>query len=324
MGKYTHLTTQERLTIYQEIQEGRSLASIARDLGRNKSTLSRELSRNGTGLGYLPDLAQRRYRQRRRACRPKPKLGERALRRYVVLSLERGWSPEVIAGRLNRDHGEPLVSHETIYRFIYLSPLGRQEKLWEYLRRGKKHRTQRHGRQAQKTLIPNRVFIDQRPVEAQERSQTGHWETDSLLYPHGQALNVLVDRMSRFALVTKLQDKTAQATTRVLCQRLVSLPARTITADNGSEHTNHSLVSQQLGIPFFFCHAYHSWEKGTVEQTNGLLRRYLPRRTDLRNLTQEELDQIAEELNQRPRKCLQFLTPKEVLFPQSVALRIRV
>jgi IS30 family transposase len=261
MAGYTHLTTDERLTICQGIQEGRSLADIAQILGRSKSTLSRELHRNGTGLGYFPDLAQTRYRKRRQACHPRPKLGERALRRYVVLSLERGWSPEVIAGRLKRDHGEPLLSHETIYRFIYLSPLGRQEKLWEYLRRGKRHRTQRHGRQAQKTPIPNRVFIDQRPLEALERSQAGHWETDSLLYPRGQALNVLVDRMSRYALVTKLQDKTATATAGVLCQRLVSLPARTITADNGPEHTNHSLVSRQLGIPFYFCHPYHSWEK---------------------------------------------------------------
>ncbi|MGA2111453.1 MAG: IS30 family transposase [Anaerolineales bacterium] len=303
------MSTEERLTICQGIHEGRSLADIARSLGRSKSTLSRELRRNGTGLGYLPDLAQRRYRQRRQACRPKPKLGERALRRYVILSLERGWSPEVIAGRLNRDHGEPLVSHETIYRFIYLSPLGRQERLWEYLRRGKRHRTQRHGRQAQKTPIPNRVFIDQRPLEAQERSQPGHWETDSLLYPRGQA---------------KLEDKSSHATARALCQRLASWPVRSITADNGPEHTNHTLVSHQLGIPFYFCHPYHSWEKGTVEQTNGLLRRYLPRHTDLRRLSQEELDQIAEELNQRPRKCLQFLTPKEVLLSHTVALRIRV
>jgi IS30 family transposase len=324
MDKYSHLSTEERLTICQGIHEGRSLADIARSLGRSKSTLSRELRRNGTGLGYLPDLAQRRYRQRRQACRPKPKLGERALRRYVILSLERGWSPEVIAGRLNRDHGEPLVSHETIYRFIYLSPLGRQERLWEYLRRGKRHRTQRHGRQAQKTPIPNRVFIDQRPLEAQERSQPGHWETDSLLYPRGQALNVLVDRMSRYTLVTKLEDKSSHATARALCQRLASWPVRSITADNGPEHTNHTLVSHQLGIPFYFCHPYHSWEKGTVEQTNGLLRRYLPRHTDLRRLSQEELDQIAEELNQRPRKCLQFLTPKEVLLSHTVALRIRV
>ncbi|MGA2820767.1 MAG: IS30 family transposase [Anaerolineales bacterium] len=324
MSKYTHLTTDERLSICQGIQEGRSLADMARGLGRSKSTLSRELRRNGTGLGYLPDLAQRRYRQRRQACRPRPKLGERALRRYVILSLERGWSPEVIAGRLSRDHGPARVSHETIYRFIYLSPLGRQEKLWEYLRRGKKRRSHPHGRQAQKTPIPNRVFIDQRPSEAQERSQPGHWETDSLLYPRGQALNVLVDRMSRYALVTKLEDKTAEATARALCQRLASWPARTITADNGSEHANHALVSQQLGVSFYFCHAYHSWEKGTVEQTNGLLRRYLPRHTDLRRLSQEELDQIADELNQRPRKCLQFSTPKEVLFPHAVALRNRI
>jgi IS30 family transposase len=320
MDKYKHLTTEERLAICQGIQQGRSLADIARSLGRSKSTLSRELRRNGTGLGYLPDLAQRRYRRRRQACRPRPKLGLRQLRRYVMLCLERGWSPEQIAGRLRREKQGAFVSYETIYRFIYQSPLGRQEKLWEYLRRGKRHRTHPHGRQAQKTLIPNRVFIDQRPPEALERTEPGHWETDSLLYPRGQALNVLVDRMSRYTLVTKLEDKTSQATARALCQRLASWPARTITADNGPEHAHHALVSQRLGASFFFCHPYHSWEKGTVEQTNSLLRRYLPRRTDLRRLSQEELDQIAEELNARPRKCLKYQTPKEVLTPHIVAL----
>ena len=324
MGEYGHLTAMERLHMCQGIRAGHSLAQMARELGRSTSTLSRELKRNGSGLGYLPDLAQRRYRQRRQACRPRLKLGQRDLRRQVILNLERGWSPEQIAGWLRRQAGRSLVCHETIYRFVYLSPLGQQEKLWEYLRRAKKRRTQRPGRRSQQSPIPNRVFIEQRPLEAQERLEVGHWESDSLLYPHGQALNVLVDRCSRFALVTKLKDRTAEATSTVLTQRLVSHPAHSLTADNGSENLRHQSVSRTLGIPFFFCHPYHSWEKGTVENTNGLLRRYLPRRTDLRPLTQDELDQIAEELNQRPRKCLNYQTPVEVLSGQPVALGTRI
>jgi IS30 family transposase len=303
MGEYRHLTAMERLHICQGIREGHSLAQMARELGRSTSTLSRELKRNGSGLGYLPGLAQRRYRQRREACKPRLKLGQRALRRQVILNLERGWSPEQIAGWLRRHNGRSLVCHETIYRFVYLSSLGRQEKLWEYLRRAKKRRTQRPGRQSQKSPIPNRVFIEQRPVEAQERLEVGHWESDSLLYPHGQALNVLVDRCSRFVLVTKLEGRTAEATSTVLTQRLASRPVHSLTADNGSENVLHQVVSQILGVGFFFCHPYHSWEKGTVEPVladrsgnmNGLLRRYLPRRTDLRPTTQEELDQIADE-----------------------------
>lgn len=324
MGRYRHLTALERLHMCQGIREGHSLAQIARELGRSTSTLSRELKRNGTGLGYLPDLAQRRYRQRRQACKPRLKLGQRPLRRQVIFSLERGWSPEQIAGWLRRHNGRSLVCHETIYRFVYLSPLGQQEKLWEYLRRAKKRRTQRPGRRSQKSPIPNRVFIEQRPLEAQERLEVGHWESDSLLYPHGQALNVLVDRCSRFALVTKLEGRTAEATSTVLTQRLADQPARSLTADNGSENYHHQRVSHALDITFFFCHPYHSWEKGTVENMNGLIRRYLPRRTDVRRITQEELDQIADELNHRPRKCLHYQTPLEILSLHPVALRTRI
>ena len=178
------------------------------------------------------------------------------------------------------------------------------EKLWEYLRRAKKRRSHRPGRRSQQSPIPNRVFIEQRPVEAQERREVGHWESDSLLFPYGQALNVLVDRCNRFTLVTKLEGRTAEATSTVLTQRLADQPARSLTADNGSENYHHQRVSHVLDIAFFFCHPYHSWEKGTVEPVladrsgnmNGLIRRYLPRRTDLRPITQEELDQIAHEL----------------------------
>ena len=242
------------------------------------------------------------------------------------------WAGPGIAGWLRRQSGRPLISHETIYRFVYLSPVGQQEKLWEYLRRAKKRRTQRPGRRSQQSPIPNRVFIEQRPLEAQERREVGHWESDSLLYPHGQALNVLVDRCSRFALVTKLEDRTAEATSTALTQRLVSRPVHSLTADNSSENYHHQRVSHALDIAFFFCHPYHSWEKGTVEpvladrsgNTNGLIRRYLPRRTDMRFITQEELDQIADELNHRRRKCLHYQTPLEILSLHPVALRTRI
>ena len=225
---------------------------------------------------------------------------------------------------LRRHNGRSLICHETIYRFVYLSSLGQQERLWEYLRRAKKRRTHRPGRRSQQSPIPNRVFIEQRPVEAQERREVGRWESDSLLYPHGQALNVLVDRFSRFTLVAKLEGRTAEATSTALTQRLASRPVHSLTADNGSENVNHQIVSQTLGVAFFFCHPYHWWEKGTVENMNGLIRRYLPRRTDLRPTTQEELDQIADELNHRPRKCLHYQTPLELLSLHPVGLGTRI
>jgi IS30 family transposase len=184
------------------------------------------------------------------------------------------------------------------------------------------------GRRVHTGAIANRRFIDDRPLAANERSEMGHWETDSLLFSHEEALNVLVERLSRFIVLTQLAGKSARDTGQVLVERLRPLPCRSVTADNGSENADHAIVSQQLAIPFFFCHPYHSWEKGTVENTNGLIRRYLPRQTDLSRVShtvpvscrEEDLDAIAAELNQRPRKCLGFRMPAEVLFGQAVAL----
>jgi IS30 family transposase len=255
-------------------------------------------------------------------------LAERTLRRTVILLLQHGWSPEQIARRLRLEHGQTVVNHETIYRFVYDSALGRQEKLYQYLRRGQKNRRRRQGRRVQTCPIAQRTFTEARPLAASPRTQTGHWETDSLLFSEEQAPNVLVDRLSRFTILTRLEGKTARETCRVLVERLSALPRRSLTADNGSENADHTRVSQQLHIPFFFCHPYHSWEKGTVENTNGLIRRYLPRQTDLRRIAhtvpvscrEEDLDAITDELNQRPRKCLGFRMPSEVLFEYSVAL----
>ncbi|MGA2113025.1 MAG: IS30 family transposase [Anaerolineales bacterium] len=322
MKTYGHLSRDERLLLFQWVREGCSQAEVARRLGRDKGTISRELRRNAvTPVGYLPDVAQGRYQARRQRCRPRLRLADRTLRRTVVLLLERGWSPEQIAGRLRAEEGRTVVNHETLYRFIYDSPLGRQEKLFEYLRRGKKKRSKRQGRHVQVRPISNRIFIDSRPWAANQRTEPGHWETDSLLYPHQQALNVLVDRHSRFTLLTKLAARSAQETSRALLLQLAEKPVRSLTSDNGSEYAEHERISHLLHIPFFFCHPYHSWEKGTVENTNGLIRRYLPHCTDLDRVTQLDLDAISSELNDRPRKCLDFLTPAEVLYGHTVALR---
>ncbi len=321
MKPYVHLSAGERMQIYQWSRDRVSQAEIARRLGRDKATISRELRRNAVAAGYLPDLAQRRYAGRRQRCRPRLRLAQRDLRRSVILLLQEGWSPEQIAGRLRREQGGTVVNHETIYRFVYDSPLGRQEKLYEYLRRGQKKRRRRQGRRVHTGPIAHRTFIDARPSAANERSEIGHWESDSLLFGREQAVNVLVDRRSRFTVLTRLAGKTARDTRHVLVERLDRLPHRSLTADNGGENADHGPISQQLAIPFFFCHPYHSWEKGTVENTNGLIRRYLPRDTDLRRVAHHDLEAIAADLNHRPRKCLGFLTPAEVLFGHSVALR---
>lgn len=320
MASYVHLTAGERLQIYTWQREGLPQAEIARRLGRDRSTVSRELRRNGGAGGYLPHQAEQRYHARRHRCRRRLRLENRRLRRLVMDLLQRGLSPEQIAGRLRAERGGTVVSAETIYDFVYESTIGRQEELYQYLRRGKKRRTRRLGRRAHVNPIAGRLFIDCRPAAARERTESGHWESDSLHFAEEQVVNVLVERRSRYALVTRLSNKTATETCHALIQRLTDLPHRSITADNGSENADHSTVSRLLSIPFYFCHPYHSWEKGTVENTNGLLRRYLPRSTDLSRIAQEDLEAIATELNHRPRKCLGFRTPFEVLFDRFVAL----
>jgi len=260
MKAYVHLSASERMQIYQLSQDGHPQAEIARRLGRDKATISRELRRNAVPGGYLPDLAQRRYAGRRQRCRPRLRLARRDLRRTVLRLLQQGWSPEQIAGRLRREQGATVVNHETIYCFVYDSPLGRQEKLYEYLRRGQKKRRRRQGRRVHTGPIAHRTFIDARPSAANERTEIGHWESDSLLFGREQAVNVLVDRLSRFTVLTRLAGKTARDTRQVLVERLDRLPHRSLTADNGGENADHGPISQQLAIPFFFCHPYHSWE----------------------------------------------------------------
>ena len=320
MPTYVHLSQHERMQIYELSRDGLSQTEIGRQLGRSKATVSRELRRNAAAVGYLPDTAQRRYHARRQRCRRRLRLADRYLCREVVQHLTQGWSPEQIAGRLGLEHGATVISHETIYRFIYESPLGRQEKLYQYLRRGRQRRRLRLGRRVRTSPIARREFIDARPAAANQRAEIGHWESDSLLFHQGQVANVLVDRRSRFTLLTRLPGKTAADTRRIMLWRLGALTCRSITADNGSENADHLLISSALRAPFFFCRPYHAWEKGSVENANSLIRRYLPRETDLDRLQPGDLDAIAAELNHRPRKCLSFLTPSEVFFDTPVAL----
>ena len=313
MKNYNHLSERERFAIFKGLQEGESIRSIARSLGRDAGTISREISRNGTSEIYLPDTAGRSYIEHRKHCHPKSRLSDAQLRKYVLLKLEKGWSPEVIEGRLRKELGRTVVNHETIYTFIYESEIGREWKLYEYLARGKKKRTRRYGRKTQKCAVKNRIFIEMRPKEATERSEVGHWETDSLLFGHRRAVNTSADRMSRFTVLTKLSSRDSEATRNVLVGRLSLLPVKTITSDNGPENAEHEHVSKILNAPFFFCNPYHSWEKGTVENRNGVVRRYLPKNTDLDDISQIELDDIANEINNRPMRVLNWSTPYEVL-----------
>jgi IS30 family transposase len=311
---YSQLSSEERDLIFLYLRRGVRPADIARLLDRHPSTISRELKRNGSPLlGYLPDRAQSRYQQRRKACRPKLRLSDPDRQQVVLEGLSNGWSPEVIVGRWRLEHGTRLACPETLYQFIYESPIGRQGRLYEWLKQAHPRRRKYPGRRVRSCPLGPRRFITERPVEANERRAPGHWETDTAHYKGPHALNVLADRYSRYVVLTHLLNHTAAETTRALVSRLAVLPVATLTADNGSEFAHHEHIAQTLRLGFYFCPPYRAWEKGTVENTIGRIRRYLPRNMNLSRVTQEELDDIAEELNNTPRRCLAFRTPNEVL-----------
>lgn len=239
-------------------------------------------------------------------------MNDPTFRKMIVIEIQKGRSPEIIAGRLKREHGHTIISAETLYDFIYNSEIGKRDKLYEYLPRGKKRRSRKKGRKSQQSRLEGRVFIEARSWAANERSEIGHWETDSMLCKYRDSVNVLAERMSRKVIITKLSAKDAAATTNAITERLRSETALSITADNGPENAEHEKIARTLSAEFFFCHPYHSWEKGTVENRNGVIRRYLPSSTDLSTWSQTELDEIADDINNTPMKCLDFQTPNEI------------
>ena len=321
MGKkYQHLKAQDRDIIAVLKAEGKSSSKIAQRIGKHKSTVSRELSRNAPSQHkgyYLGHKAQERADGRWQTSHQKLRIKDDQTREYVENHLEEGWSPELIAGRIKIDKPQLSISHEAIYQYIYLE---RRELIAYLVRQHKKRKRRGYSRKHKKTHIPNRKPISQRPEAATKRERIGDWEADSIVSRKSLgAINVLVDRRSRFTLLTKLSQKNAEQTKEAIQKRLENYPSefrRTITYDNGSENTEHEAINQGLGMVSYFCQPYHSWEKGTVENTIGLVRRPLPKGTDLGMVSNEEIERIESWLNQRSRKCLDYKKPMEVLIDE--------
>lgn len=316
---FKHLTDADRVRIEVLLMEGNKQIEIAQKLGVDRSTISREIRNRGTPSGYHAKQAEINHQLKRSKCHPKRKIEKTLIGCHILEKIRKGWSPETISGRLKLEIEQGLrykneyVNHESIYQFVYESEFGKREKLYEYLRRGKKHRSKKHGRKSQKTSIPNRVFVDMRPKEIDERKSVGHWEGDTIHYPEKKGINSLVERKARFVILTKLKRRTAKETTVAVINQLLRYKRDSLTVDNGKENIRHEEISKKLDIPVFFCHPYHSWEKGSNENMNGLVRKYLPRGTNLDTVSQEDLNDIADELNSRPRKILGFRTPYEIL-----------
>jgi len=324
---YKQLSQEEREHIAHLFSGRKSLGEIAKTLDRDKSTISRELARNSPPerRRYVPCRAHARACERKTKANTHERLKNDFIRQYVRDGLEQGWSPEQISGRLQIDHPGHFINHEAIYQYIYHPQNPHRLEMINLLRRAyKKRRNKSIGRKVRKTKIPNRIPIDDRPKSVENRRRYGHWEGDSLISRKSKAaLNTLVERKSRLVLITKLPRKGAAETNKAVIARLKKLPMggrQTLTLDNGTENAKHEQLSEKLGIKCYFAHPYSSWERGTNENLNGLIRWYLPKGTDFSKITPEQLSRIEYLLNSRPRKCLGYKTPLEGA-TSSVALR---
>lgn len=310
---YTHLTQEERYQIYALKKAGLKQSEIANVLERAPSTISRELRRNSGLRGYRPNQAHRL------ACERRPINARRiddATWQYAQDRLREQWSPEQISNHA-------AISHETIYQRVYADKRA-GGMLWRNLR-CQKQRRKRYGRVDRRGIIPNRQSIEQRPAIVDTRRRIGDWEADTIIGKnHKQAIVSLVERKSGFLLMHKVERKTASAVSDAMIQLLKRHrpKVRTITSDNGREFAGHEAISKKLKADFYFAHPYASWERGTNENTNGLIRQYFPKSRDFTTITQQEIDAAMERLNNRPRKRLEYLTPAQVFFNSGVALQI--
>ena len=322
---HTKLSLEERVTLFRLLQQDYSKSEIARVLGRHRATVKRELDRNTPkSRSYLPEAAQRsasarRYRGNRCAR-------DEVLANYIENRLEWGWSPEQIAGRMRYEGHGHRVSHEVIYRFIYDSSRGRRKKLHKRLWRGKSRRGYRGPKHPRGSRILNMCSVHDRPQSANDRSEFGHWEADSMDFRNQKRpLLTLTERQTRFARAAERLDRTAEAASAAQIRLLAELPAharRSITYDQGSEFAGHEQVAEAAGLTTYFCDPHAPWQRGAIENVNRWLRRDLPRKVPLENYDPEDLEDALWLYNTTPRKCLGYQTPLEAFTDQLTAVAV--
>ena len=318
---YTHMSFEERETLSLGLSQGQSLRTMAAVLGRSPSSMSRECARNATrGHPYRACTAHSLAAVRSRRPRRPRKLRDPWLWHYVRTGLIRGCSPEQIAGRLRREYPDDMhkrLSAETIYVALYVLPRGTlRSDLLTALRQARKARRPRARGRDRRGQLPNMTPIAERPAEVATRTVPGHWEGDLIKGArNGSAVWSLVERLSRLVILARLDGTDARSARQGFIRKLQHVPVplrQTLTYDRGKEMAEHERLAQRLAIRVFFADPHSPWQRGTNENTNGLLRQYLPKGTDLSGYTQRELNTIAHRLNTRPRKCLKWATPLEV------------
>lgn len=322
--KYQRLTFQERVVIETLLGENRSKSFIARKLGRARSTITREVKlwMQRPGDRYSAEIAQWNSEDELLNRRNLSKMEtHKRLRFYVYRSLLEGWTPEQISGRIKESYPEDPVmsiSHEAIYAHIYSHPQARlNRRLIALLPQHRSRRRPTRASKKNKGPIKDRVGIECRPKIVEFRTEAGHWEGDLIVGArHGSAIGTLVERKTRYTLIVKLKDKKSATVRRRFAKSLLCVQPslrKTLTYDNGVEMAQHKRLASSTGMDIYFARPYASWERGTNENTNGLIRRYFPKGTNFNMVTEQQLVAVQDKLNNRPRKVLGFKTPAEAL-----------
>ncbi len=333
--QYRRFSSAEREEASRGLAQGDTLSAIARRLGRTPSTISREVKRNSGKSGYRAFSAENRARTAASSRRNgKDRLTqEDRLRRYVIRKLRKRWSPREIVIRIQEEYPFDMamrISHEAIYRYIYVLPRGTlKTTLIKALRQERRYRRKKHGRKGNpeetRGKIADMLSIEERPAEVADRSVPGHWEGDLIVGKYKRtALGTLVERTTRYTILVPLRAKDAASVRRAYARKLGALPkeiAKTLTYDQGKEMSEHKQFTIDTGIRVYFAHPGSPWERGTNENTNGLIRQYFPKGTEFDKVSLREIRRVQRELNDRPRTVLRYKKPDEVI-NRLVALKV--
>lgn len=321
--EYRHLTYEQRCQIYTLKSIGKSQKEIAEYVGVCASTISRELSRNAGLRGYRHQQADAKAVERRHKASSRPTRMYPQVVEFIEEKLREKWSPDQISGLLKANGVQ--VSHERIYLHVW-EKKGAGGDLYKHLRHAGKKYNRRSSGKSGRGCIPNRVDIKERPVIVDKKQRLGDWEGDTIIgAKHQGAILSYVDRKSKFTKLAKLNDKSADGVVKATAKSFKQLPKktiRTITYDNGKEFSRHERISQITGAQCYFATPYHSWERGLNEHTNGLVRQYFPKSTNLLVVSENEIQFVEDALNNRPRKVLGYRTPREVFLGQKQPQRI--
>jgi IS30 family transposase len=321
--KKGHIKNEERLEIYLLLKKSYSHRQIGDALGRSHTTISREIRRNSIKDTYDPHRAKQKARNRRKCSkyqgmkvRDKPEL-----RGYIINRLEVGWTPEKIAGRLKEvDTRQSYISHMGIYKWLY-SAFG--QAYCPYLLKRRHRKKKRRQKKTRREMISGRVGIEYRSIAANQRMEYGHFEGDTVVSgkKYGSvSLVVLVDRKSRYVRIRKLMNLKPKTNCLMLEEMASDIYKKTLTLDNGIENKNHEALAQSLGIDIYFCDPYSSWQKGAVENVNGIIRRFIPKGSNINDYTEKQIQIIEDYLNHTPKKCLNYMTPYEIMIENNLFL----